>query len=90
MRIKDRIDPIEQSSIIYRAQCKDCSGYYTGQTSKRLATRIKEHRSAISNCNVKAFIMASNCVDTGHTFDLAEAKILSHVSSWTAHLFREA
>ncbi len=40
MRIKV-IDPSEQSSIIYRAQCKDCSSTYTEQTSRRLATRIK-------------------------------------------------
>ncbi len=40
MTMKDRIDPSEQSSIIYRAQCKDCSNNYTGQTSRRLATRI--------------------------------------------------
>ncbi len=90
MWIKDRIDPSEQSSIIYRAQRKDCSSYYTGQTSQRLATRIKEHRSALRNCNVKAYLMESHCVDTGHTFDLSETKILSHASSWTARLFKDA
>ncbi len=55
-RIKDRIDPIEKSSVIYRAQ--DCSSDYTRQISRRLATRIKEHRSAISYFNIKAFLMA--------------------------------
>ncbi len=90
MKIKDRIDPSEQSSIIYRTQCKDCTSYYTGQTSRRLATRTKEHRSAIRNCNVKASLMASHCVDTGHSFDLAETKILSHANSRTARLFKEA
>ncbi len=89
MRFKDRIDLSEQSSIIYRAQCKDCSSNYPGQTLRKLATRIKEHRSAIRNCNVKASLMASHCVDTSHTFDLAETKILSHASSWTARMFKE-
>ncbi len=87
MGSKDRIDPREQSSIIYRAQCKDCSSDYTGQTSRRLATRIKEHRSGIRNGNVKAFLMASHCVDTGHTFDLAETKILSHGFSAGPHAY---
>ncbi len=64
MRINDRIDSSEQSSIIYRALCKDCSSNYTGQTSRKLTTRIKEHRSAIRNCNVKASLMNSHCVDT--------------------------
>ncbi len=90
MRIKDRIDPSEQSSIIYRAQCKDCYSNYTGQTSRRLATRIKEHQSAIRNYNVEASLMASHCVDIDHSSDIAETKILSHASSWTARLFKEA
>ncbi len=34
--------------------------------------------------------MAAHCVDTGHGFNLAEAKILGHASSWTARLFKEA
>ncbi len=89
MRIKDRVDPSEQSSIIYRAQCKDCSSNYTGQTSRKLTTRLKERRSAIRNCNIKASLMAAHCVDTGHDLNLAEAKILSHASSWTARLFKE-
>ncbi len=90
MRIKDKMDRSEQSSIIYRAQCKDCSSNYTGQTSTKIATRIKEHQAAIRNCNEKASLMASHCVDTDHNFDLAEAKILSHANSWTARLFIEA
>ncbi len=62
MRIKDRVDPSKQSSIIYRAQCKDCSSYYTGQTSRKLATRSKKHRSAIRNCNIKAWIRAATLI----------------------------
>ncbi len=65
MRIKDRIDQSEQSSIIYRAQCKDCSSNYAGQTSRKLATRVEDHRSAIRNRHVKTSLMASHCVDTG-------------------------
>ncbi len=90
MRIKDRVDPSEQSSIIYRAQSKDCSNNCTGQTPMKLATRLKEHRSAIRNCSIKASLMTAHCVNTGHDFNLAEAKILSHASSWTASLFKEA
>ncbi len=90
MRIKGRVDPSEQSSIICRAQCKDCSSNYTGQASRKLVTRLKEHRSAIRNCNIKASPMAAHYVDTGHGFYLAETKILSHAYSWTVRLFKEA
>ncbi len=74
MRIKDLIDHNEQSSIIYRAQCKECSSSYTGQASKKLATRIKEYCSGIINCHVKTSLLASHCVDIGRSFDLAETK----------------
>ncbi len=92
MRIKDRIDQSGQSSIIYRAQFKDCSNNYTGQTSRKLTTglRIKEHRPAIRNCNVKTSLMAPHCVDTGRIFDFDETKILSHANSWTTRLLKEA
>ncbi len=86
MGIKNRVDPSEQSSIIYRAQCKDCFSNYTGQTPRKLSTRLNETPSAIRNCNIKASLMATHCVDTGQDFNLAEAKILSHASSWTAKL----
>ncbi len=76
--------------IIYRAQCKDWSSNYTGQSSRKLATRLKEHRSTIRNCNIKASLMAAHCVDTGHDLNLAETKILSHANSCTARLFKEA
>ncbi len=81
---------ITTSSIMYSAQCKDCSSIYTGQTSRRLATMINDHRPARRNCSVKASLMVLHCVDTGHTFYFAETKIPSHASSWTAHLFKEA
>ncbi len=41
-----RIDPSEQSLIIYKALCMDCFSNYTGQASRKIATRIKDHRTA--------------------------------------------
>ncbi len=34
--------------------------------------------------------MAAHCADTGHDFNLVEAKFLTHASSWTARPFKEA
>ncbi len=45
---------------------------------------------ALKNCNIKEALMASHRVDTGHTFDHAETKILSHASNWTARVFKES
>ncbi len=86
MRIKVPVDPSGQSSVIYRAQCKDCSSNCTVQILRKLATRIEDHLAAIKNSNVKT----SHCVDIGHNFDLAETKILSRTNSWAARIFKEA
>ncbi len=45
---------------------------------------------ALKNFNIKVALMASHRVDTGHTFDHAETKILSHANNWTARAFKEA
>ncbi len=90
MGTEDIIDQREQSSIIFRAQCKDCSSNYTGQTSRKLATRIKQHRPNIRDCNVKTALMASHCEGTDHVFDPDETKVLNHTNSLTARLFKEA
>ncbi len=62
----------------------------TEPSARKLATLLKEHRSVIRNCNIKASLMAARCVDTGHDVNLVETKILGHVNSWTARLFKEA
>ncbi len=88
-----RLDEVVINILMYsicRAQCEDSSSNYTGQTSRKLATRLKENHSAIRNCNIKASLMAAHYVDTGHDFNLAEVKIVSHASSWTGRLFKEA
>ncbi len=73
MTINDRI-PSEHSSIIYRDKCKDCTSTYTGQTSRRPATSIKEHWPIIMKCTDKAFLRGFS----------------SQASSWMARLFKGA
>ncbi len=53
------------------------------------ATRLKEHKAAKGNCNIQASLVAPHCVDTGHNFDLAETRILTHTNSWTARLIKQ-
>ncbi len=89
MRIKDLVKPSEQTLLICRAQCKDCSSNNTGLTSRKLATRLKGHRSAIRNYNIKASLMAAHCADTGHDFYLAEAEILCQASDRTARFLKK-
>ncbi|VDK35907.1 unnamed protein product, partial [Dibothriocephalus latus] len=47
MRIKDRLNPSEQSSVVHRIPCLYCPVNYTGRTGRMLGSRIHEHKSAV-------------------------------------------
>ncbi len=72
MRSKVRVDPSEQSTGIYLAKCKGFSSCYAEQFSRKLATQPKEHRVLLRTKNIKTPLISLHCVDTGHSFDLAE------------------
>ena len=42
-RLKDKADSIKMADVIYKVQCKDCTGFYIGETSRPLDVRIKKH-----------------------------------------------
>ena len=43
-RIKDRIPPELQSSLVYHYKCGGCHSSYVGKTLRHLAARIAEHK----------------------------------------------
>ncbi|BHF62151.1 hypothetical protein SprV_0100513200 [Sparganum proliferum] len=47
MRVKDRLDVGEQSGVVYQIPCRDCPRHYTGQTGRRLSSRITEHKREV-------------------------------------------
>ena len=44
---KDKIEKKATRGIVYKIKCKDCDCVYTGQTSRALKSRVKEHAKAI-------------------------------------------
>ena len=42
---KDRLTDSVKSRIIYQFNCGHCGGYYTGETTLHLSTRVAEHIS---------------------------------------------
>nr|VZH99080.1 unnamed protein product [Spirometra erinaceieuropaei] len=40
MRVKDRLDVEESPGVVYQIPCRDCPRHYTGQTGRRLNSRI--------------------------------------------------
>ena len=43
---KDKVPHMEQAEVVYRINCKDCPAHYTGETSKSLRTRTREHQGS--------------------------------------------
>jgi predicted GIY-YIG superfamily endonuclease len=50
-KIVSKVKPITkplQNNCVYEIKCKSCDGVYYGQTKRDLATRIKEHKRALT------------------------------------------
>ena len=47
-KIKERLEPIFSSGIVYKYNCSSCNASYIGSTSRRLLVRISEHKGVSS------------------------------------------
>ena len=73
---KDRINRSQQSRVIYRANCRDCNGFYIGKTKRRLHDRKTEHFKALAkNDNTSA--IADHVKATGHNIKWDHFDILA-------------
>ncbi len=61
-------------AVLGRVQCKDCSGNCTGQTSRTLVTRLKEHQMVKKNCNRNSSLKSSRIPATQITGEQAHLK----------------
>ena len=46
---KDKIDPLETTDCIYEIPCKTCAYTYIGETGRKIATRLEEHKKEVDN-----------------------------------------
>ena len=88
-------DPLENSNVIYKIPCLDCSKTYVGQTGKMLFVRCEEHKKNI-NLNEKYYNVVTkhrinNKSDTGsqHDFDWDNIKILHKESNYFKKIIAE-
>ena len=69
--------------------CRDCPQRYIGQTSKKIETRITEHKNAIKRYDYKS-LPAAHTYDNCHTFNWTETVLLGRAQTKHAHEFKEA
>ena len=62
--LKDSIPNDLKSNVVYKFSCASCNACYVGETTRHLATRIKEHLRSDKNSHVYKHIHAfENCFD---------------------------
>ena len=69
--------------------CKNCPEKYIGQTSKKIQTRLTEHRNAI-NRHDHSSLPAKHADDNGHKFDWSQTRCLGQATTKYAREFKEA
>lgn len=76
--LKDTIDKNYRSHVIYKIPCNNCQAQYTGQTKRYLQTRCDEHKRNCKNKNSNngKCALVGHVLQTGHTFNFNETKIL--------------
>ena len=67
---KDKTTTKQTKNAIYMIPCRDCPQRYIGQTSKKIETRITEHKNAIKRHDHLS-LPAAHTYDNCHTFNWA-------------------
>nr|VZI32476.1 unnamed protein product [Spirometra erinaceieuropaei] len=89
MQVKDRLDVGEQSGVVYQIPCRDCPRHYTGQTGRRLSSRITKHKRAVRRGDPLSQI-ATHTLEEGHEFNFASTRIVARASNKTGRELLEA
>ena len=72
---KTKKNKLENQNVVYKIDCHNCSATYIGQTSQLLKTRTSQHKNNVRNLDKKS-ALANHVLDTGHTIDFTNIKIL--------------
>ena len=86
---KDTTNFLDRSNAIYMFPCNNCDYAYIGETSKKISTRLTEHKNAIRRHDPRS-LPAKHTDDTGHKFNWDDAKLLGQSKTRHAREFKEA
>ncbi|BHF80701.1 hypothetical protein SprV_0702382900 [Sparganum proliferum] len=89
MKMKDWLDAGEQSGVVYQIPRQNCPCHHTGQTGRRLSSRILEHKRAVRRGDPLSQV-ATHTLEKGHEFDFANTLILARVGNKTGRELLEA
>ena len=73
--LKDRLDSVLNSNVVYSISCGGCNAVYIGQTSQLLKKRLTLHKSDV-RLRPERCALARHSHVTGHSFNFDDVKIL--------------
>ncbi|KAI4492377.1 hypothetical protein M0804_002168 [Polistes exclamans] len=83
-KLKDRVDKLEQSNLVYKIPCV-CDKCYIGQTKQKLKKRLDQHKNDCKPMNAQKSnitALAEHHFSTGHNFKFDETNILDKEDNW--------
>ena len=86
---KDKTTTKQTKNAIYMIPCRDCLQRYIGQTSKKIETRITEHKNAIKRHDHLS-LPAAHTYDNCHSFNWTETQLLGRAQTKHARESKEA
>ncbi|KAI4481669.1 hypothetical protein M0804_009190 [Polistes exclamans] len=83
-KLKDKVDKLEQSNLVYKIPCV-CDKCYIGQTKQKLKKRLEQHKNDCKSINAQKSnitALAEHHFITGHNFKFDETDILDKEDNW--------
>ena len=74
-RLKDKTPRDQQKEVVYRIKC-ECEEEYIGETGRPVATRVKEHRTALSKAQLEKSAVAEHAANSQHEIQWDEVEII--------------
>ena len=84
---KDREDKKQTIECVYKVPCARCEKTYTGETGRKLAVRLQEHRSEVESKTNRAYTRShrsSSLAESNRSALTDHAVQENHVISWSA------
>ena len=82
-RLKSCFSIFQESNVVYKVSCKNCSAFYVGMTRRQLSQRLHEHKS--KDCSA----LYKHSEETKHEIDFGNPVILDKDIIKTRLLIKE-
>ncbi|XP_045463451.1 uncharacterized protein LOC123673068 [Harmonia axyridis] len=87
-KLKDPIQTLLKSNVVYEVKCEDCEKIYIGHTSQWLKSRLALHKSDIAK-HPDRCALATHAFNLNHKINFEEAKVLKTEKNYKKRLILE-